>query len=320
MTQTRNDGRPASVGPIRMADADLLGSSPSPNARRAFAIGLFSIVSFVAVVLVVFLLSDPAALQGRYPVRTSIPDAGGLRRGDPVQMRGVNIGRVEGFAMADDAVLVNLSLERGYPIPADSRIVLRSSGLLGGMIAEVIPGRSTDRLSSGSTLPGGVERDVFSAAADLSFRADTVLTQVQALLSDRNVSAVGESAVEMRELLALLTTLVAEQRTELRALSGTLRRSAEGIERATTGPELPSVMARMDTLSAQLGEASLALTGASTSLQATLDRLEQGQGTLGRLSRDDALYESLHQAADNLNRLAEDIRQNPRRYINVRVF
>jgi phospholipid/cholesterol/gamma-HCH transport system substrate-binding protein len=142
---------------------------------------------------------------------------------------------------------------------------------------------------------------------------------MQALLADRTVDAVGTSAVELQTLLAQLSATVAAQRTELQALSGSLRRTASSVERATAGPELERSIARLDQLTARLDETSLSLDRAGNSLETVLARVERGEGTLGRLTTD-ALYENLNQAAVNLNRLTEDIQQNPRRYINLRVF
>ena len=51
-----------------------------------------------------------------------------------------------------------------------------------------------------------------------------------------------------------------------------------------------------------------------------MSRVDRGEGTLGKLTRDDALYNNLNAAAVNLNKLAEDIRQQPRKYINLKVF
>ncbi len=317
MMRVRNGDRQTAVPPVPVVDADLLSSFPAPNSRREFAIGLFAILSAAAVVAVLLMLTDPAVLQGRYVVDTVVEDAGGLRRGDPVHMRGVRIGRVQGFQMGSEGVVVDLALDRGYDIPEDSRVKLRSLSLLGGMTAEIVPGTSPRQVRAGARLAGLTDTGAFGAAAELGSRADTILAQVQMLLSDQTVNAVGQSAAGMQILIRELAGLVAEQRAEMRALSGSLRRSAEGVERATAAPEIERVLARIDSLTVQLGAASASLTRASGSVESSLARFEQGEGTLGRLARDDALYEDLQQTVQNLNRLAEDIRLNPRRYLRV---
>jgi phospholipid/cholesterol/gamma-HCH transport system substrate-binding protein len=92
------------------------------------------------------------------------------------------------------------------------------------------------------------------------------------------------------------------------------------VENATAGPELANSIARIDAITQRLDATVVSLDQASTSLATVLGQLERGDGTLGRLLQDATLYENLNAAATNLNALAEDIRENPRRYINVRVF
>jgi phospholipid/cholesterol/gamma-HCH transport system substrate-binding protein len=298
----------------------LVAAAPRPTARREVRVGFFVLAGFLSVVIALFTLTDVGLLRGRYNVTTVVPDAGGIRKGDPVQMRGVNIGRVRGFEIAPGGVAVLLELQREYPVPADSRVMLRSSGLLGGTVAEVVPGGAAETVRRGAVLPGESSTGLMEAADDLGSRADVVLGQMQALLSERTVDAVGTSAVELQRLLTELSALAAEQHRELSALSASLRRSAAGVERATAGPELANSVARLDAITQRLDVTVASLDRASGSLEAVLGRMERGEGTLGRLSADDELYVNLNRAAVNLNLLAEDIRANPRRYINVRVF
>ena len=58
----------------------------------------------------------------------------------------------------------------------------------------------------------------------------------------------------------------------------------------------------------------------SRSLESVMARIDRGEGTLGKLTRDDALYNNLNAAAVNLNKLAEDVRAQPRKYINLKIF
>jgi phospholipid/cholesterol/gamma-HCH transport system substrate-binding protein len=299
---------------------ELLASVPPHTGRREVWVGLFVLAGMIAVLVALFTLTDVSTLRSRYNVTTVVQDAGGVRKGDPVQMRGVNIGRVRRFEMVPGGVSLRLELDKEYPVPVDSRIVLRSLGLLGGTVAEVIPGESREVLRRGETLPGASDPGAFEAAAGLGVRADTVLTRVQALLSPRTVSAVGTSALEMQTLLSDLSAVAAEQRRELAALSTSLRRSAAGVERATTGPELERSIAHVDSLTARLNQTTASLEQSSASLQIILARIERGEGTLGKLTRDDSLYVNLNRAAANLNALAEDIRRDPKRYLSVSVF
>jgi phospholipid/cholesterol/gamma-HCH transport system substrate-binding protein len=108
------------------------------------------------VLITLFTLTDAATFRGRYVVTTVVPDAGGIRRGDPVQMRGVNIGRVQAFHISEAGVAVRFEIEGEYKIPKDSKVELKSFSLLSGLAAIVIPGSSTTparrRHASGSLI------------------------------------------------------------------------------------------------------------------------------------------------------------------------
>jgi hypothetical protein len=51
-----------------------------------------------------------------------------------------------------------------------------------------------------------------------------------------------------------------------------------------------------------------------------LERLAGAEGTVALLADDPRLYEELVSAVTSITRLADDIRENPRRYVTVRIF
>lgn len=323
--QARTAGSPPPVE--RGGGSDLSKTVPMRSSRREVQIGFFFLLGIVAVVAALLMLTDPGTFRGRYDVSTSVRDAGGLRKGDPVQMRGVNVGRVRGFHITPQGVEIALEMEREYPVPEDSRISLKSGGLLGGMIVEVVPGRSGERVEDGAVLPGSVSPGMFDVAADVGVRADTVLGRATALLAPQTIAAVGGSAQELQTTLTALAALATEQRREIALLSASLRRSAEGVEAATTRPELQRAVTRMDSITLQLDRSTASLNRTTASLETVLGRMERGEGTLGRLSADETLYNNLNQAALSANRTAAsadslmaDIKRNPRKYINLEVF
>ena len=121
--------------------------------------------------------------------------------------------------------------------------------------------------------------------------------------------------------------MLKEQRGELRALTVSLRRSAQGIEKATSGPELERTVKRIDEITARLDGTIGRLDSSSRSLDSILARLDRGEGTLGKLLRDEQLYKNATDATANLNKAAEEMRKlmvdfqaHPRKYINLKVF
>jgi phospholipid/cholesterol/gamma-HCH transport system substrate-binding protein len=301
---------------------------PTRSPRREVQVGIFVLAGILAVIAALFILTDPGTFRGRYHVITVVRDAGGIRSRDPVQLSGVNIGRVADLKLVEGGVRMSLEVEGKYTFPEDSRVRLTAKGLLGEMVADVLPGRSAEIAGNGTVLRSadqdaglsGTAADLAGTAKTVGGKADTLLTRANLLLSQETIGSVHASTRELQAMLSALSALAADQRAQLSALSGSLRRSAAGVESAATRPELARAIARTDSLTARLDAATTQLQAASRSLAVVTGRIERGEGTLGKLSRDDALYTNLNAAVANLNQLTTDIRANPRKYLSVSVF
>jgi phospholipid/cholesterol/gamma-HCH transport system substrate-binding protein len=319
MTQTSTGGRVAA--PVRLDAEGIAALSPRRTPRREAQVGLFVIVGVLSLLVILFQLTDPGMFRGRYNVIAVVDDAQGIRRGDAVQLQGVNIGRVRGFSMGRDGVHVRLELQGRYRVPVDSRAELTQGGLLGDMVVAITPGRSEQALKDGDLIQ--VERageGLMSVAGGLAGRADTVMLRAQQLLSEGTVASMAAAARDLQVLVGEMAAMALEQRSQVAGLTASLQRSAAGLEASTTRPELARAIARTDSLTLRLAAASGSLEQASASLAALTSRVEGGEGTLGKLTADDELYRNLNEAVESLTALTTDIRENPRRYINVRVF
>jgi phospholipid/cholesterol/gamma-HCH transport system substrate-binding protein len=295
--------------------------------RREVWVGLFVVAGLAGILIVLMTMTNAAMFRGRYVVSTIVPDAAGIRNGDPVQMRGVNIGRVMGFRIAAEEVEVQLEIEGEYPIPKDSVVELKASGLLGGLVADVTPGSSSETAAWGDVLEGRSGVGLFDKMDSLAGEADDVAARLKALLSDEMVSNLHGTAGEARQLLEQLSGTVREQRGELKALTKSLRRSAEGLEKVTTGPELENTVKRVEEVASRMDQVLSGLDRSSQSLESILGRVDRGEGTLGKLSTDEALYDNVSSAAANFDKAAveirallEDVRTKPKKYIKLSLF
>jgi phospholipid/cholesterol/gamma-HCH transport system substrate-binding protein len=308
-------------------DKPLPPAPPSRGRHREAWVGLFVVAGLAATVITLAVLTDAALFRGRYIITTTVPDAGGIRKGDPVQMRGVNIGRILSFTISPENVEIRLEIEGEYSIPKDSRVEIKAEGILGGSVADVITGRSPEKVGWGDRLPGTSGIGLFDKMDTLAGEADKVAVKMQELLSDGMVKDLQGGAAGARRSLESLQAILTEQRSEIRALTASLRRSAEGMERVTTGPELERTVERVDALVVRLDGTVETLDRSSRSVESILARMDRGEGTLGKLSTDDTLYRNASEAAANLNKattelnkLLVDFQAHPRKYVNLEIF
>ena len=317
MTAEREKSSRSDRGPT---DEQLDRAGPRAAGGREVRIGIFVLIGVFSTLMVLFLMTDPATFRGRYMVVTEVDDAGGVRKGDPVQMKGVNIGRVHDFHLRDGRVAITLELEGRWEIPDDSRSRVAGMGLLGGRTIEIVPGDSPNMLEPNGMIPGEAAEGITELAGTMGAELLEVLEQVRTLFADTTVAALQASAADLERLLSTTAATAEEQRDELRNLSRSLSRSAARVEEITAGVEIEGTLARADSTVAELRVAGENLSRATSSLELILQRLERGEGTLGQLSTNDELYRNVNEAAASINLLAQDIRENPGRYIRLRIF
>ncbi len=229
-------------------------------------------------------------------------------------LRGVDVGQVADRKLLPDyRVVLSLELRRGIPVPADSRIELGSKSIFGEPDVRILPGSSTGRVRSGDTLIAGVEPPPTDRLEELSGRATDVLNP--AFIQDLHATTreFRESARSLGELLNTTTPHVER-------LARSLSRSAQGLERVAAGPDLEATAQSMAMASEQLRLMGEGLSGSARRLEAILAKVDAGEGSLGRLVNDPGLYEDLRGLVSSYRALAEDIRENPKRYVNVSVF
>jgi phospholipid/cholesterol/gamma-HCH transport system substrate-binding protein len=306
---------------------DLPPAPPSRGHLREVWVGLFVIVGVAGVLLTLFVMTSPATFRGRYILTTNVADAGGIRRGDPVQMRGVNIGRVQRFTISKAGVAIRLEIEGEYRIPRDSKVELKSSGLLGGLSATVDPGGSSEFARDGDVLEGRTGGGVMDMAHSLAGQAETALDRVKGLLSEKTIGNVEESSARLKQLLGELSATVTEEQTELRRLVKSLQATAGKMEKATADDELEHTLKNIDSLAKEAEKAAKSLERSTSALDTILARIEKGEGSLGKLSKDPALYDNLNTTVQNLNgatsdlrSLIQDLQKNPKKYVKLSLF
>lgn len=305
----------------RPSDDEIMRAVPPTKRVRELRVGLFVILGLAGFFVILFTMTNPGSFRGRYNVLTRVEDAAGMRSGDAVTMRGVNIGRVRGFDLSGaSGVVLTLEIDRGWEIPVGSSTEVSSAGFLGGVVVAIVTGPGPGFVEPGTLLPGSNLPGVLDVADDMAGDASDVLARIQGVLSDSTIAGTEALIRSLRDLLAEAAEMTDGWGAQVRAALDEFLRTAENLEEVTGSEEWRRVLASAEATAANLEGTSSTLAESSASLSVILGRIERGEGTLGQLSASDSLYDALLAGAESLRELLDDIKANPRRYVTVRIL
>ena len=285
----------------RMTEEDLLSALPARSANREVRVGLFVLVGLVAFFAALFTFTDVGTFRGRYYAAH-----GGAGRGRDAPRRPGADARREHRPRgglrhgARRAWTCSWSSTTSTGCRGDSHVVLKSNGLLGGMVVDVVPGNSGRALRGRRAHPRrSPQAGLMSAAGDARHPAPTACSPAPTRSSPGRPSARWARAPSSsRRSSPSSTTLAAAAAARARrALRQPAPLRARAWSAPPPAPELQrSRPARRLAHRAPRRDHRQPLGDASSSLEPVLGRMERGEGTLGKLTPDDALYVNLNGA------------------------
>jgi phospholipid/cholesterol/gamma-HCH transport system substrate-binding protein len=326
--------------------------------RSEAVVGVVVIAGILLVVFGTLWLQGLRLGQEQVTVRARFHEVGQLLNGSAVKFRGVPIGRVENIALEPGgaAVIVTMTVSGDVQFPPDRVVVVAPESMFGDWQAEIVS-RSQFRhydyaeTADPAVLPGYALPDMsrLTAVADqIAGNLATISQRFEIAFTEETAHNIREAIENIQQVSEQLTGLVGSQQAALDEVARNLERTSEAagqaaatmqrafseVEQAIGGGRLTGIVqnveratARTDTLAGQLARASddirIAAARADTTFRhfgGIASAMERGEGTLGLLLRDTALYYNLLEMNVEMQALLTDIRQNPRRYINFRIF
>ncbi len=291
-------------------------------------------VSIVAAIIIFFVgfryFQDLPIFQDSYAMQATFEDAGGLVSGNPVTMRGVSIGSVQSVRLdqTEQTVRVRFMVNEGVPIPEGSHADVSGFSALSGVRLSIEPGPSENpALPPGSVLSGPPEGDVLdrlsAQAPELAAKADSVLKnanttlgalgqQLQNPRSDlrQSIQALNATLSNLQQITGSEDAALRQTLRNLEAISGDLERFTD-----TGADSLSVTVTRLNRALARVETNLDHLERTTQSLGELTTKMNEGDGTIGRLVNDPSLYVRLDSAAARTNQILDDLQQNPGRYL-----
>lgn len=293
----------------------------NPDDRSLAVIGALTVAAAVAFTALFVHATNRSLTQKRADLWLVLISADGLQQGDRVLFRGVQVGEVKRLEFAGDGnVLVRTRLTRTVPLTATASARLVAADVFGRQSVVLEKGVGGRPLASGDTLAG-------VAPVSLTDRIGGVVGVLERVAGDSTVVGVHgllggatAAALAMEEALGAARSSLDAQSVPLHR---TLQESAvvaANLRAATDSARLVELRETVYRTLVQLERITAQMDTAATAVSRSVQRIESGQGSLGLLASDPELYRRSVAALESLESLLTDLRRNPKRYINVRIF
>lgn len=261
-------------------------------------------------------------LSKGYPLYAKFAWGAGLKTGAPVWVSGAAVGYVADVQFRPDGTLLTqLRITSDQPIPKPSPATVVPNGIFGDVAVNFTPRPSGTKYVDGDTVVSGPSA---AGIAELTAKADSIATSVNALTTSMNKELVaGGGMADLRQtlagtnkLIAQLSSIAATQSTQLTATMSSLRRATSAIDSA----KIDSTLSNLRAASVNVNSLTLSLDTTGRALNQIVAKVDSGSGSLAKLVNDPTLYNDVHSLLGRMDSLLADIKKNPKRYINVKVF
>lgn len=289
--------------------------------HKEATVGLLVLLGIVAFVFGAMWLRGQS--WGNPPeIRVAFADIGNLKVGSPVQVSGAVLGRVEALEFERKGrVIAVLTYDDELVTPTvNSVAAIRGVGLLGDMVIDLDPGTGAP-LPTDQVLEGVMEPGFSEIGAVLADKASMALTSFNAMMDTALVSDLRTTLRSSERLMRYLSDSRTGPTAEVNATMRQLQSVSARFDTTLAGINAPGLAARLDSTLKATGDLSVRLAGMTARMDSLLQKINSGQGSLGRMVSDSTLYVELHRTLTATRSLIDSLANHPEKLgITVRVF
>jgi len=263
----------------------------------------------------------------------------GLEASNPVSINGLKVGQVDNIIPVTERdgkihFVVKVIIDDNFTFSKNSTLEIFEPGLMSGKQMRVNLAYGSPMAKDGDTLSGEFKlsmlNSISSQVGPVKDQLQVVLKRVDSLTNNANKVFDEKNRAELSALLYNLNRTVASFEATSRQTNALLANNDPRVQRVLENANLATLSARdaidkYGRVAEQVDVQKLnntidKLSTTSDKLNGVITGIQNGEGSLGKLTKDEQLYQNLNQTAENLNALVEDLKANPKRYLNFSVF
>ena len=293
--------------------------------KKEIKIALVAIAGIVILFFGMNFLKGMSMFTEKNAYFATFNDISGLSASAPIFANGYQVGIVKDIQFdytGEKGIVVLFSLNDKMRLPAGTTATI-ASDFMGNVKMNLVM-NATDApksfLNQGDTIRGAVSDGLMSRAAAIIPQVEQMLPKIDSILMNLNAlsgdPALARSLHNVETITADLTTSTRQLNTLMNSLNQqvpAITAKADGV--LDNAQQLTKNLAELD-VNATMQRVDQTI----ANVQAITQQLHNPDGTVGLLMRDPTLYNRLNETMKSAEQLLNDIREHPKRYINVSVF
>lgn len=291
--------------------------------RQTVKIGFFTLLAIVILYLGITYLKGLSISARSKTYYVAMNDVTGINVATRVFVNGYKVGSVRKMEYDyrnNGETILTLTLDPDIKLPQGTQVQVAQTLFSGALVNLVLPEVETGAyLNAKDTIPMSTRasaksleqlQDEFVPRLSTTLsRMDSVLLQANAILSNPNIEP---TLADVRQSAQHINASSAQLQQSLRSLPTIMGRIDH------TSANVESFASRLDSL--QLQETVANLESTSRELKSFTQRLNQSDGTVGRLLNEDGLYNRIDSVTTSLDALIQDIKAHPKKYVKLSLF
>jgi len=294
---------------------------------------------FVAVVIIVLFIWGYNYLKGENILSPNLRhfyveynNIQGLKKSSSITINGLQVGKVTDIKFNSDPtkrgkLVVELLIEDEFQFSKSSIAKIYSASLMGGQSLAIIPSYEGDIAVSGDFLKGEVESDIFSSVGEklnpLQAKLENVIVSADSLFLGLNQTLDVKARKSLNNSILDLEYTISDIRKTITSVNELLDSSKVGIKNTFDNTRIitKNLAQLSDTLvNANIGQMIAKAQISLEFINEIMAGVQRGEGSLGKLVKDDAMYNNLTSMSKELEELIHEMKINPKRFVHFSLF
>lgn len=314
------------------------------KASRIILIGLVIIIAITSLVLGLNYLKGQNYFQEENNYFIEYESIQELKVSNPVLVNGYKVGQIRDIQLLlhrEKQILVEINIDNNIKLNDSTIAMIYSLDLMGSKGIDLIIGNGSNPKSPGDTLIAAIEEDlkdqVSAQMLPLKLKAEDLMVSIEDAMkvvtdifnttNTKNIEGtlkhLNQTFKTLEHTSSELDSLLTNGRGKLEGIFANVESITKNLE--NNNEQIEFILKNLSMVSDSLAKSELLSTinNANRTLAQTdsiMQKINNGEGTIGQLINNDTLYNNLEDASKSLDRLLIDIRENPKRYIHYSLF